>query len=93
MREGVSSQNFMKIAAKEMAMMPTERPAKVLTNGFPLPYTGGSIREVPWGVKRKLAAQTKESHQELAECIGGSVREVKEESLKIPEEWAYYFLR
>jgi len=54
MREGTSSQNLMKIEAKEMAMMPTARPAKVFTNGFPLPYTGGSIGEVPWGVKRKV---------------------------------------
>ena len=67
MRKGTSSQNLMKIEAKEMAMMPTARPAKVFTNGFPLPYTGGSIREVPWGVKRKVAAQTNcsGSHRQL----------------------------
>ena len=35
MREDTSSQNLMKIEAKEMAMMPTARPAKVLTNGSP----------------------------------------------------------
>jgi hypothetical protein len=37
MREGTSSQNFMKIEAKEMAMIPAETHAMIFNNGLP-PY-------------------------------------------------------
>ena len=63
MREGTSSQNFMKIAAKEMAMIPTERPAMVLNNDLPLPEMARSIRELPCGVKRKTGLKKSVSDQ------------------------------
>jgi hypothetical protein len=41
------------IAAKQMAMMPMKRPARVLNKALPLPETGRGIREPPFGVKKK----------------------------------------
>ncbi len=64
MREGTSSQNLMKIEAKEMAMMPTARPAKVLTNGSPPPSLNG--REYRGGTR---GCQKKSAGLNQMQCI------------------------
>jgi hypothetical protein len=42
MGDGTSSQSLMKIAAKEMATIPTETPAMVFIKGFPLNFLTSS---------------------------------------------------